>query len=260
MKIKDRFWLWGHPEGRYNNDQGNDRISRMTPMEGCSYLGVNNVFMVPVGWEVNRRQYNKSFRRLNNVAWEIDSAGLDPSTVEQVIEEAREFPNITACVFDDFNNLRRDHKINLDNLWATRERLHNNDVRPLDMWMVLYTDEFGVEPEDDAEFQKYIEPFDGVIMWTWGESRVPFIPQRWELFKTMTEGKKRMIGCYLWDFGHRRQASRANVLWQLNWARKKIIAGEAQGVVLHTNTMADLDYDAYNAALEWMAEHENEDI
>ena len=49
MKIKDRFWLWGHPEGRYNNEFGNKRVSRMTPMEACSYLGVNNVFMVPVG-------------------------------------------------------------------------------------------------------------------------------------------------------------------------------------------------------------------
>ena len=38
MKIKDRFWLWGHPEGRYNMEYGNNKISRMTPREGCAYL------------------------------------------------------------------------------------------------------------------------------------------------------------------------------------------------------------------------------
>ena len=260
MKIKDRFWLWGHPEGRYNNEFGNDKISRMTPMEGCSYLGVNNVFMVPVGVDVNRRQYNKSFRRLNNVAWEVDAAGLDPTVVDEVIEEAKEFPNITACVLDDFQSLRKEGKTNIECLWETRERLHTKGDKPLDMWMVLYTHEFGTNAEADAEFQKFIDPFDGIIMWTWGEHRVPWIPERWEQFKKMTEGKKRMIGCYLWDFGRSSPSTRENVLWQLNWARERIIAGEAEGVVLHTNTMADLDLDAYDAALEWMAEHEEEDI
>jgi len=31
-------------------------------------------------------------------------------------------------------------------------------------------------------------------------------------------------------------------------------------VVLHTNTMADLDYDVYDAAVEWMEKHGEEDI
>ena len=53
MQLRDKFWLWGHPEGRYNAEFGNDKPSRMTPMEGCLYLGVRNVFMVPVNWEVN---------------------------------------------------------------------------------------------------------------------------------------------------------------------------------------------------------------
>ena len=70
MKLRDKFWLWGHPEGRYNGSYGNGQISRMTPMEGCLYLGIRNTFMIPDKWEVNRRQYNKSFTTLNGVAWE----------------------------------------------------------------------------------------------------------------------------------------------------------------------------------------------
>ena len=35
-------------------------------------------------------------------------------------------------------------------------------------------------------------------------------------------------------------------------------AGEAEGIVLHTNTMADLDYAAYDTALAWMDEHGDE--
>ncbi len=260
MKIKDRFWLWGHPEGRYNNEYGNDRPSRMTPMEGCAYLGVNNVFMVPVGVEVNRRSYNKSFTRLNQVGWEIDAAGLDPTVVEKVIKEAEEFPNITRCVLDDFQTLMKENKAEVDSLWKTRELLHNNPVRPLDMWMVLYTHEFGVDAAADENFQKFAEPFDGIIMWTWCEKDVPLIPEKFEIFKKFTENKRRMFGCYLWNFGEKKEATRDAVLWQLDWYREKIIAGEAEGVVLHTNTMADLDLEAYDAALEWMKEHEEEDI
>ena len=56
MKLRDKFWLGGHPEGHYNNEYGNTGISRMTPMEACLYLGVRNTFMVPVQRDVNRRR------------------------------------------------------------------------------------------------------------------------------------------------------------------------------------------------------------
>ena len=64
MKLRERFWLWGHPEGRYNNEYGNNKASRMTPMEACLYLGIHNTFMVPVRVDVNRRQYNKSIKQV----------------------------------------------------------------------------------------------------------------------------------------------------------------------------------------------------
>ena len=98
MKLRDKFWLWGHPEGRYNNEYGNTQISRMTPMEACLYLGVRNTFMVPVQRDVNRRQYNKSFKTLRQVGWEA----FDMGGVEELIREAADFPNIGCVVYDDF--------------------------------------------------------------------------------------------------------------------------------------------------------------
>ena len=35
---------------------------------------------------------------------------------------------------------------------------------------------------------------------------------------------------------------------------------EIEGVVMHTNTMADLDYEAYDVACAWMDEHGDEEI
>ena len=141
-----------------------------------------------------------------------------------------------------------------------RERLHNNEVRSLEMWMVLYTHEFGVDPEKDEDFKRYIEPFDGIIMWTWEEKDVPLIPEKFEIFKQLTEKQRRMFGCYLYNFGEKCQATGTAVTWQLDWYREKLLAGEAEGVVLHTNTMADLDYEAYDAAIAWMQKHGDEEI
>jgi len=255
MKLRERFWLWGHPEGRYNHVYGNEQESRMTPMEGCLYLGIKNTFMVPVGVNVNRRQYNKAFKTLRHVGWECYNAGEHPEIVEPLITEAADFPNINCVVFDDFQRGTGYKKIPIENLWGIQKRLKTNEVRPLDMWMVLYTHEFGLDNEKDTDFTRYIEPFDGIIMWTWKECDVPLIPEKYEIFKKMTPNNRRMFGCYLWNFGEKKPATREAVLWQLDWYYEKIKAGEAEGVVLHTNTMADLDLDAYDAACEWMDKH-----
>ena len=269
MRLRDRFWLWGHPEGCYNSAYGNAGVSRMTPMEACLYLGIHNTFMVPdgehVGYSVSHRQYNKSFTTLRNVGWECFGADQNPEKVEQIICDAADFPNVKAAVFDDFcgqakQRTEKGEAVEAGKLWEIRERLHTNPVRSLDMWMVLYTHEFGLNETDDAQFQKFIDPFDGIIMWTWKECDVPLIPEKFEIFKKMTAGKRRMFGCYLYNFGENKQATAEAVKWQLDWYRERILAGEAEGVVLHTNTMADLDYPAYDAAIEWMELHGDEEI
>ena len=260
MKLRDKFWLQGHPEGRYNNEFGNNKDSRMTPMEGCLYLGVRNCFMVPVEWEVNRRQYNKSFKTLKQIGWECFDATENPDVVEPLIEDAKDFDNIGCVVFDDFVRQLKEKNASIENMQKASERLHNNEVRPLDIWMVLYTHEFGLDSEEEKIFEKYIDTFDGIIMWTWEEKDVPLIPEKFEKFKKMTKNLRRMAGCYLYNFGEEKQATGEVVKWQLDWWREKLISGEIEGVVLHTNTMADLDYEAYDAACEWMDEHGDEEI
>ena len=266
MLLRDRFWLWGHPEGCYNKNGGGwgcPDVSRMTPMEGCLYLGVRNTFMIPVG-EINRRQYNKSFKTLNNVGWECFEACERPEIIDRAIEEAKEFPNITCVVVDDFKNeydgVARYKSMPISKFKEINDKLHNNEVRRLDSWMVLYTYQFGINEQEDKEFQPYMDEFDGVIMWTWKETEVPQIPEKFELFKKYTPNTRRMVGCYLYNFGEAKQATGSVVKWQLDYYRELLLKGDIEGVVLHTNTMADLDYEAYDVAVKWMEEHGDEII
>ena len=124
----------------------------------------------------------------------------------------------------------------------------------------IVAEQFGVDAENDADLQKFIDPFDGIIMWTWKESDVPLIPEKYEHFKKLTPTQRRMFGCYLWNFGECKEATADAVRYQLDFYREKILAGEAEGVVFHTNTMADLDYEAYDAAIAWMEEHGDEEV
>ena len=123
---------------------------------------------------------------------------------------------------------------------------------------VLYTQEFGLDKTKDEDFKRYIEPFDGIIMWTWKESDVVLVNDKFEIFKKLTPNNRRMFGCYLYNFGEHKQATGKAVKWQLDRYRELILKEEAEGVVLHTNTMADLDYEAYDAAVEWMEKHGDE--
>ena len=264
MLLRERCWLWGHPEGRYNGEYGNEEISRMTPMECCSYLGIANTFMVPVGINVNRRQYNKSFKRLRGVGWDLFNAAESPDKAEILVSDAKDFPNIKCAVFDDFKNWSDEHNcprykiFPFENLLRVLNRMHENEVRRLDTWMVLYTYLFGIDEKADADFQPYMDAFDGIIMWTWKECDVPLIPEKYEIFKRLTPKNRRMFGCYLYNFGENKKASAEAVRYQLDFYYDKIMKGEAEGIVFHTNTMADLDHEAYDAACEWLDLHGDE--
>ena len=266
MKLRDTFWLWGHPEGRYNNNIDNfgfHGFSRMTPMEGCLYLGIKNTFMVPCDWPCDRDQYNKSFKTLNKVGWEFTRKMHTPELIDEYINDAKKFSNINCVVFDDFKGLSAKHKdkeLFIENLKKVIDKLHNNDVKRLDVWMVLYTHEFGIDEKVDAEFAEILKLFDGIIMWNWYESRYKEIPEKFEIFKKLTPNNRRMFGCYLYNFGEKKQATGEAVKWQLDFYREKMLAGEAEGVVPHTNTMADMDFESYDVFRAWIAEHGDEEI
>lgn len=258
--LRDKFWIWGHPEGRYNHEFGNEQESRMTPLEGALYMGARNLFMVPVGVNVNVRQYNKSFTPLRSVGWAIDNAAADPAALDRLMEQAKDFPNITCGVFDDFVGYLAKHPIPPERFEAVRERMHTEAVRPLSMWMVLYTHEFGVDAAQDAAFQPYIDAFDGVIMWTWEERRLDQFEEKYARFKELTKNRRRMLGLYLYNFGECKPAAAEAARWQLERYAQLLRAGEIEGIVLHTNTMADLDHPAYDVETAWMREHGDEII
>ncbi len=274
MKLKDRCWLWGHPEGRYNctwrekydgvtveGGEVNEVKSRMTPTEFCDYFDIKKVFMIPLDVDVNRRQYNLSFRRMTDVAWECFDATSDIDKIQRYIDEAKDFKNITGVVLDDFFQRGGAFKdIPAEQLHMIRDRLKNNDVRPLDYWMVIYTNDICTENVPEEVAVKYMEPLDGITLWCWREDDYHEVAEKWDKFLRMTAGKRRLMGVYLWNFGQGKQATAKSVHEQLEFCREKMLCGEIEGIILHTNTMGDMELPAYVECEKWMDEHGDDEI
>ena len=53
MKLRDRVWIWGHPENSLKGNFGIDKDSSVSPVNGMEYLGAKNIFYVPKNarWE-----------------------------------------------------------------------------------------------------------------------------------------------------------------------------------------------------------------
>ena len=108
--VLDRLWIWSHPVGVHDGiDLGGGRKgkSRMTPVEGAAYLGVRNLYFIhfPNNPPISQfRQYALDFRPIKRVVWSLTGAGGDTSSEgrEETLRLAREFPNITGFVLDDF--------------------------------------------------------------------------------------------------------------------------------------------------------------
>jgi hypothetical protein len=108
--VLDRLWIWTHPAGVHDGiDLGSGRQgkSRMTPVEGAAYLGVSNVYFIHFPNNPPAAQFGKyavDFRPMKRVVWSLTGAGGDTSSEgrEEVLRLARQFPNITGFVLDDF--------------------------------------------------------------------------------------------------------------------------------------------------------------
>ena len=108
--VLDRLWIWTHPVGVHDGidlGEGRKGQSRMKPVEGAEYLGVPNLYFVhfPNNPPISQfRQYALDFRPMKRVVWSLTGAGGDtsPEGRETVLKLAREFPNISGLVLDDF--------------------------------------------------------------------------------------------------------------------------------------------------------------
>lgn len=249
--LKDRLWIWGHPENSLKGYFGITKDSDVSPVEGAAYLGAGNIFYVPMGRPTDRDAATLKMQSVSQVGWSMERE----ENVLELIELKKKYPNITKAVFDDFFNPENIHtnftNYSVKKMLEMKEKLHEAGI---EMWVVLYTRLL------ENDIRTYLKLFDGVSYWYWHEASEEEFNQKIEWLFENTPGQKKMVGCYLYDFGNEREMNPETVRSQLDKNLQFIQEGRIEGIILHTNAVGGMGFAGYEEARKWVEENSAETI
>jgi hypothetical protein len=258
--VSDGLWIWGHPENVFNDIFHREPQPPVTPAMGMRDLGAKNIFYVPFGHPMDIEGYSKDTDGLVHAGLSVDRWGVpDINRLEKTMELAKLYPQTDRLVYDDFfcggpmDHIYTYTVLTVEELIAQREIIH---AAGFEMWLVLYQ----MQLEEEMDIQDYIDVFDGVSFWFWDEPSVEQYQTYSKLFIERTPDKKRLMGCYLYNFGKEKEAQAEMVKYQLDHNLELMKQGLLDGIVLHNNSMGGFDLSAYKAAKEWVGEHGNEKV
>ncbi len=268
-KFSEKFWLWGQDAGSHHAAGNNmfklPGVNRMGPAEGAAYLGLQNVCRVVCGG-VPVPPFDNETKQLTNmrqVVWSaVGSSGTkrndaNQSDLEEVFRQAKMFPNVTGAVLDDFFNgfdgagkLTARHSV--ASIRNMHERLHHFEKRPLDLWLVWYKHHL------DYDASAYLEYCDVITFWTWDGADLPKLDETLGKVMRQTPGKRRLAGCYMWDYGGGKPFTIAEMKFQCEkyyaWMGKGLI----EGIIFCSNCCADIGLEAVEWTRNWIKEVGNE--
>lgn len=274
-KLKDSIWLWGQNVGSHHTpDRGNVHNlpgeNKMDSAECCRRWGVNKCCRVAMvgGPFPPFDSESEKLKHLKEVVWSAIGAGgvfqhnNDESDLPEVLRQAQKYDNISGAVLDDFFRSVEGFEIgkgsiarhSLDSIKSMRDKLHNFSKRKLDLWLVWYSYQL------DYDILDYVDLCDVITLWTWKGYDLEFLDENMEKFINKTPGKRRLAGCYMWNYGEHKPLAIEQMRSQLDCCHKRLKRGELEGIILCSNCIGDLGLDTVKYTLEWLKEHGEENI
>lgn len=271
--VRDRLWIWGqNADIHYIPDEtksmGNlwnlPGHSRMTAVEGAFYMDIPNICRVRMRGlpEPPFDQESMVMDRMDRVVWSLlgDSAceATEWGDLDEVVRQARMFPNIIGGVFDDFISPERMKQYTPEKLHTIRERLNNETGRPMEMWTVYYENNMAhTHPE---EIEKRLEQFDVITFWTWSGQNLKDSGKHIEAIKDRYPDKKLMAGCYMWDYGNSAPLPQELMEEQCGLYLEKLHEGVIDGIIFCSNCIADLGIPQVEWTRKWIRQHRDEKV
>ncbi|OGV34399.1 MAG: hypothetical protein A2020_04985 [Lentisphaerae bacterium GWF2_45_14] len=272
-KLKDKFWLWGQNVGIHHacgNGQYNlPGVNQMDSAEGCKFFGIPNCCRVAMG-SGPFPPFDAEAEKLKDckqVVWSaVGAGGLtqhndDKSDLDEVLRQAAIHPNVTGAVLDDFFKSVEGFKTSgtvarhtVDSIASMRKKLHNFPKRKLDLWMVWYSYQL------DYDVADYISLCDVVTLWTWKGSDLTILDENIRKFIAKTPQKRRLAGCYMWNYGEQKPLSNKEMQDQLDCYYSWIKKGDIEGIVLCSNCIADIDLEAVDITQRWLEKVGEEEV
>jgi len=93
-----------------------------------------------------------------------------------------------------------------------------------------------------------------VTLWTWKASELDRLDENIEQLAERTPGKRRLAGCYLWNYGERTELTPRQMESQLASYHRWLSEGVLEGVVFCSNCVADCGLEAAEMTRRWIQE------
>jgi hypothetical protein len=268
--IKDRLWLWGQNAGSHHGTTNPYNLpgkNLMEAREGCEFFGIEKCLRVAMaaGPFPPFDKEAEKIKDLKEVVWsaigsgEVDRHNNDQSDLDEVLRMAEIYPNITGAVLDDFFNDaevagKSSGRHSIESIRKIGDKLHNFSKRHLDLWVVWYTYQLDFNAGD------YIKLSDVMTLWTWKGSDLRELDANIQKFVEKTTGKRRLVGCYMWNYGESKPLTMDQMKNQLDkyyyWLKK----GYIEGIIFCSKCIADIGLDTVEYTRKWIAEVSNERI
>ncbi len=264
MKLRDCFWLWGHDPGCHHRVPSY-RLpgdNRMDAAAGAAHLGIPNCCRVVFGGSP-RAPFDTESAKLagcRRLLWSIvgdcsstcNDGGSDD--LDEVLRQAERFPNVIGGMLDDFFVPEQNRtRLTLERLREVRNRLHRAP-RPLELWLVIYSRML------DMGYDDYLAECDAVSCWFWDSNALAGAETTLRKLIDRTPAQRRLAGCYIYNFGDACPMTAAEIASQLELYRDYLHRGLLHGVMVCSNTVADLGLEAPEYLRQWLERHGNEEI
>lgn len=251
MKLIDRLWNWGHLEGSHNEGYGMHCC--MTPEGFAEEYGIRNAFIVSYGGNIQPPFDGLAgrFSSLREVIWSVLGDASTPlpeaelGNTEDIIAALDEGKNITGGVVDDFFSPERMKRFPPSVLKKIKEALN---AAGLQFWCVLY------EEQLDKPLQEYLDCFDGVTFWIWKSKELANKEAHLQRVYQLTQGKRLMLGVYLYDYADAMLMDPAAFEDQLALYFDLLKQQKAEGVIICSSTLGDADLETNRILKKYIRE------
>lgn len=257
--VRDAMWMWAADAGVLDGRFGLPAKSTMMPVDGTKWMGLSNVILIRCGGKPAPPfdEYAIPFRSLKRVMWSVTGEGGATSQSERdhVFSLAAKMPNMTGVFMDDFFHFTASQPttgetpaaISLKDLEQLRTRLAVNG-RKLDLGVTLYTHQL------DQRVVPHLNYCDVVSLWTWSGAELANLEQNFDKFQAIAPGKRTLLGLYMWDFGPGNPMPLELMQKQCTLALKWLREGRIEGMIFLVTNLCDLNLEAVNWSLSWIAE------
>lgn len=229
----------------------------MTAMEGNVFFGIPNCCRVRISGHPapSYDQESLAMDTLNQVVWSLLGAAGEQAKpwgdLDEVIRQAKMFPNITGGLFDDFISPARLALYTPDKIRAIKKRLCKGAGRSLDLWVVLYE----LNLDGGEALRTYLDASDVVTFWSWFGDALGNCAENPAHIATLAPGKRLMAGCYLWDYGNKRALSKARMVRQFEIYLDSLLRGAIDGIIVCSNCIADIGIENVDWMRYWIREY-----